>query len=233
MLADMKLILRRSRSREKVVRPGTYPMSQGMTVAGLVRMAGGFRRSAYREIAGLVSYTVENGQKVVLNRTDIEIQKALDGDKSADLPLKPGDIVNIRQLSGWRDIGGSVTLTGEVGHPGSYGIVDGERLSSVLKRAGEFQQDAYPYAAVLERVQVRELGEQAREQMIERIQSTPLEVKSSPFAQQGGSHRIEALQAQRGMRFLTLTLRTRPASGRLVINYFARYQPLGEHRSRH
>ncbi len=200
----------------EVVRPGSYPMSQGMTVASLVRMAGGFRRSAYRQSAGLVSYTVQNGEKVVLSRSDVEIQKALDGDKSADVPLKPGDIVNIRQLSGWQDIGGSVTLTGEVGHTGSYGIVDGERLSSVLKRAGGFQQDAYPYAAVLERVQVRQLGEQARQQMIQRIESTPLEVKSNPLAQQGGANSIEALQAQRDA--ILTTLRNRPASGRLVIN---------------
>lgn len=200
----------------EVVRPGNYPMSQGMTVASLVRMAGGFRRGAYRESAGLVSYSVQNGEKVVLSRTDVEIQKALDGDKAADVPLKPGDIVNIRQLSGWRDIGGSVTITGEVGHTGSYGIVDGERLSSVLKRAGGFQPDAYPYAAVLERVQVRELGEQARQQMIQRIESTPLEVKSSPLTQQGGGNSMEALQTQRDA--ILNTLRNRPASGRLVIN---------------
>ena len=128
----------------EVVRPGSYPMSQGMTVAGLVTMAGGFRRSAYREKAGLVSYSVQDGQKVVLSRTDVDIEKALAGDKSADIPLKPGDSVSIRQLAGWQDIGGSVTVTGEVGHTGSYGIEDGERLSSVLKRAGGFRQDAYP-----------------------------------------------------------------------------------------
>ncbi len=50
----------------EVLRPGAYPMSQGMTVAGLVRMAGGFKRSAYRDEAGLSSYAVQNGQKVLV-----------------------------------------------------------------------------------------------------------------------------------------------------------------------
>ena len=92
--------------------------------------------------------------------------------------LKPGNVVSIRQLAGWQDIGASVTITGEVEHAGSYGIEQGERLSSALKRAGGFREDAYPAAAVLERVQVRELGEQARQQMIQRIETTPVNVKS-------------------------------------------------------
>ena len=106
----------------EVLRPGDYPLSHGMTVAALVQMAGGFKRSAYREQADLSSYVVQNGQKVLLNHTTVDIQKALDGDKSADVELKPGDVVSIKQLTGWEDIGASVTVTGEVGHTGTYGI---------------------------------------------------------------------------------------------------------------
>ena len=47
-----------------VLRPGEYPMSAGMTAAALVKMAGGFKSSAYRDSASLASYMVENGQKV-------------------------------------------------------------------------------------------------------------------------------------------------------------------------
>jgi len=81
-----------------------YPMSQGMTVAELVRMAGGFNRSAYREEADLSSYVVQNGQKVLVNHSNVAVEKALDGDKSADVALKPGDVVSIRRLAGWQDI---------------------------------------------------------------------------------------------------------------------------------
>lgn len=144
----------------EILRPGEYPMSQGMTVAALVRMAGGFKRSAFRDEADLSSYTVEDGRKVLLNHSVIAVQKALDGDKSADVVLKPGDVVSIRQLTGWADIGGAVAITGEVGHPGVYGIQTGERLSSLLKRAGGFRETAYPAGANLERIEVRKLGQQ-------------------------------------------------------------------------
>lgn len=200
----------------EVLRPGNYPMSQGMTVAGLVKLAGGFRRSAFRLEADLSTYSIQDGRKVVIDHSSIAIEKALEGDKSADATLKPGDVVSIRRLAGWQDIGASVSITGEVMHPGSYGITEGEHLSTVLKRAGGFSNDAYPYAAVLERVRVRELGEQARQQMIQRIEDTPLTVKGaglSTSSSPSGAQDSLIVQRQEILR----TLRSHPASGRLVI----------------
>jgi protein involved in polysaccharide export with SLBB domain len=201
----------------EVLRPGTYPMSQGMTLTKLVKMAGGFNRSAYRDGADLSSYIVQDGQKVLVNNREVAVQKALDGDKSADAVLKPGDVVSIRRLAGWQDIGATVTISGEVEHPGNYGVATGERLSSVLKRAGGFRNEAYPYAAVLERVQVRELNEQARQQMIRRIEETPVVVDASITTGGQTSADIQkSLESQRQQ--ILIDLRSHPALGRLVIN---------------
>ena len=201
----------------EVLRPGKYPMSQGMTAADLVRMAGGFRRSAYRDVAALSSYVTQNGKQILVNHTDIAIQKAIDGDKSADTLLKPGDVLSVRQLTGWRDIGETVTITGEVEHPGGYGIEEGERLSSVLKRTGGFRADAYPYAAVMERVQVRDLNEQARQQMIRRIQETPVVVGPGAMTASGTTQDLQnTLENQRQQ--VLANLRSVPVNGRLVIN---------------
>ncbi|MGD0737173.1 MAG: SLBB domain-containing protein [Terracidiphilus sp.] len=200
----------------EVLRPGLFPMSQGMTVVGLVRMAGGFKRSAYRDEADLSSYVVQNGQKVLVNHSNVALEKALDGDKSADVVLKPGDVVSIRRLAGWQDIGASVTINGEVEHAGSYGLDQGERLSSVLKRAGGFRESAYPAAAILERAQVRELAEQARKEMIERIETTPVDFKPGAMSEQAQTTMQKSLQEQRDQ--IVTALRNHPASGRLVIN---------------
>jgi protein involved in polysaccharide export with SLBB domain len=190
-------------------------MSQGMTVAALVRMAGGFKRSAFREEADLTSYTVENGQRVILTHSIVAVDKALEGDKSADVALKPGDVVSIRQLTGWEDIGASVTITGEVAHPGTYGIQTGERLSSLLKRAGGFRDTAYPAGAILERVQVRKLGEQARQEMIRRIETTPITFTAGVLSTQDQADLQKAAEQQRDQ--VLAALRTHSASGRLVI----------------
>ena len=207
--------------RGEVLRPGSFPMSQGLTVAGLVRLAGGFKRSAYQYEADLSSYEVQNGQLVLINDTQVAVQAVLEGNKNVDVALKPGDVVSIRQLAGWQDIGASATLSGEVEHAGSYGIVPGEHLSSLLKRAGGFRVSAYPAGAVLERVQVRQLGEQARQQMIQRIEATSINFQPSAFSStsQDQATTLQAMQLQQ-QQVLT-ALRSHPATGRQVIRISA------------
>ncbi len=199
-----------------VLRPGVYPMSQEMTVADLVRMAGGFRRSAYHDEADLASYVVQNGQKVLIGHSVVEIQKALDGDKSADVMLKPGDVVGIRQLTGWNDIGSSITISGEVKFAGTYGTSEGERLSSVLKRAGGFREDAYPEGAVLERVQVRQMEENNRQEMVRRVETSIPNV--APGVSTTTQDQQALLQTMRQQQQEVLaSLRSHPSTGRLVI----------------
>lgn len=99
----------------------------------------------------------------------IAISAAMAGDSNSDLPLHNGDVLAIRELPGWNDLGASITLKGEVKHPGTYGIRPGEKLSSVLARAGGFETSAYPYGAVLQRVEVRQLEAKAQDQMALRI----------------------------------------------------------------
>jgi protein involved in polysaccharide export with SLBB domain len=199
----------------EVLRPGDYPMGQGMTVTELLNIAGGYRRSAYRDQADLSSYVIQNGQKVLTTHRVVDISKALDGDKSADVALKPGDVVGIRQLTGWQDIGASITVRGEVQFAGTYGIEEGERLSAILNRAGGFRADAYPEGAVLERVQVRELGEKSRQEMIHRLETTSVSVKSGVMAAQDQNSLQQSMQQQQ-QQVLT-ALKNHPASARLVV----------------
>lgn len=200
----------------EVLRPGVYPMSRGMTVSDLVRMAGGFRRSAYREVADLSSYQIRNDKSILIGHSVVAIEKALGGDKSADVTLKPGDVVGIRQLTGWNDIGSAITIDGEVKYAGTYGIEDGERLSSVLKRAGGFRENAYPVGAVLERVQVRQMEENSRQEMIRRIEVSVPSV--APGVSTTTQDQQNLLQAMRQQQQEVLTaLRNHPSTGRLVL----------------
>jgi protein involved in polysaccharide export with SLBB domain len=93
-------------------------------------------------------------------------------------------------------------------HPGRYGIQNGERLSSILKRAGGFREDAYPYGAVLDRAQVREFSAKSREEMIAKLQ----EQSSS------GPRPTFVSAASRQNQQLIDKLRQIPPNGRMVIH---------------
>jgi protein involved in polysaccharide export with SLBB domain len=200
----------------EVGRPGKYPLGQEMTAAELVRTAGGFRRGAFTETADLTRYTVEGGQKVVGEHETVQIARALGGEPDTDMRLHDGDVLTIRQLAGWRDVGASITVSGEVMHPGTYGIQEGERLSSILERAGGLRSDAYPYGAIFERVQVRELAQQNRSELVRTVEDEGPALKAVPDtdADQKAAKDAALLQWQSTMERLQNT----PPEGRLVIH---------------
>ena len=79
--------------------------------------------------ADLTSYQVVAGTKVVTDRKSIRIGDAVEhNDQTDDVPLKPGDVLTVHQLTGWNDIGASINVEGEIAHPGTYGFEQGERL---------------------------------------------------------------------------------------------------------
>lgn len=198
----------------EVLRPGTYPLSRGMTAAQLVRMAGGFKRDALLDTADLTSYHVENGNRVNGEIATVRIGSAVSGSEpGADVGLKAGDILTIHQITGWNDIGQSVTIRGQARFPGNYGFHEGERLSSILLRAGGMRDTAYPEGAVLIRDQVRELEEKSRTELIRQIETNSTAARLSA-GDTGG--RLQLIKAQQDEA--VEELKNHPATGRMVIH---------------
>ena len=199
----------------EVGKPGRYPLTTSMTVAELIRVGGGLKPSANTQTADLTHYAWTNPEKLSGEHQPIAISAALAGDSDANLTLSNGDVLTIRQLPGWNDIGSSISVKGEVKNPGTYGIRPGERLSSVLMRAGGFQSDAYAYGAVLQRVQVRELQAKEQNQMILRVKDLRNNLELLPNTDEKQKQAKEmALQQYQ----TTLTqLSSNPPVGRLAI----------------
>jgi protein involved in polysaccharide export with SLBB domain len=164
----------------EVGRPGRYPLTTNMTVADLIRTGGGLTAGADTQVADLTTYEWSGGTKLNGQQQPVQIAAALKGDADANVPLHNGDVVTIRQLSGWSDLGASISVRGAVKHPGTYGIRPGERLSSILERAGGFQSDAYPYGTLLERVQVRQLEADQQDQLILRVKDAETGLEEMP-----------------------------------------------------
>jgi protein involved in polysaccharide export with SLBB domain len=200
----------------EVLRPGAFPMSNGMTAAQLVRMAGGFKRDALVENADLTSYVVKGGNQIAQSLSTVQIGAAVAGtDPNADVALKPGDILTIHQITNWADIGESVMISGQVRFPGSYGFQDGERLSSVLRRAGGMLPTAYPTGAVLVRSRVRDLEQSSRDELIRQIETNSAAARLSPGISGAGGG-VQLIKEQQDQ--VIADLKSHPPTGRMVIH---------------
>ncbi len=200
----------------EVTKSGRYPLTANMRVEDLIRVAGGLKRSAYADSADLTHYLPSDQQAGTTGRQEVNIAAAMSGDPMHDVALRDGDVLTIRQIPGWNDIGASITVRGEVQHPGTYGIAAGERLSSVLGRAGGFGSEAYPYGAVLVRREVREIQEKSYAELIRRVQEQQKALKLLPETDgdQKAAKQAAILQAQTTLD----QLQTTPPVGRLVIH---------------
>jgi protein involved in polysaccharide export with SLBB domain len=160
-----------------VAKPGRYPYTGNMRAEDLIRAAGGLKRSADTSSADLTRYAAAGGPAQQLQ---ISLASILNGSPTEDVPLRGGDVLAIRQVPGWKDIGAAIKVSGEVMHPSTYGIQPGERLSSVLERAGGYTKHAYPYGALLVRRDVREIELKSQMDLIARIKSEKALLTSLP-----------------------------------------------------
>lgn len=161
----------------EVAKPGRYPLTSNMHVDDLVRVAGGLKRSAFADSADLTRFAESSTSD---ERVEVKLSAALSGNANEDIPLRNGDVLAVRRVPQWNDLGASVTVGGEVQHPATYGIEPGERLSSLLMRCNGFTSEAYPYGAVLIRREVRELEMRSHLELVNRIKAEEGYLKTLP-----------------------------------------------------
>jgi len=206
--------------RGEVARPGRYPLVANMKVSDLVRSAGGVLRSANPTSGDLTHYAATSGAATSAQPQEshpVNLAAALASEGAEDLPLRDGDVLTVPQQTGWKNIGASVSIHGEVSKPGVYGIQPGERLSSLLRRAGGLLPTAYPQAAVFERVEVREMQQRSRQELIQRLEQESTVVKTSVTTSGSEEAALQQAALQQRQRILE-ALRRAPVSGRLVVH---------------
>jgi polysaccharide export outer membrane protein len=200
----------------EVAHPGRYPLTVNMHISDLVRVSGGLLRSADRSVANLTRYTIQANSRLTGQEFTVDLGRALAGDPDQNLALRDGDTLTIRQLPNWQDIGAAVTIRGEVVHPGVYGIRPGERLSSLLERAGGFTPTAYPEGIVFEREEVRQLQQQSRQQLIAQIRQQAATFRTTLQTTAAEQAQLQQAAFQQAERAIT-ALEQAPVTGRMVI----------------
>jgi len=141
--------------------PNSYSLNKDMTLLDAVEISGGFTHKAYKNRFEVVRYTVTNNDRK-RDIIDINLEQA------QNFILKDSDEVTIFRIPNWYDRK-VITLKGEVKFPGTYTIRTGEKLSSVIKRAGGFTQEAFTEGAIFTREQLKINEKQRMDESIAKL----------------------------------------------------------------
>jgi protein involved in polysaccharide export with SLBB domain len=147
-----------------VLNPGSFRLYKNMTIRDLVVAAGNVKRSAYLGEAELTRY-IPDGMETRTERVSIDLDKALVGNPDENIFLQPYDHLVVRVIPDLNKRP-TVEVKGKVLFPGTYTIVKGETLSSVLTRAGGFVDGAYLRGALFFRESAKEIQAERLEKLI-------------------------------------------------------------------
>lgn len=187
----------------EVRHPGLYPIAPNTPLNLLVETAGGLSHESDSTDIEYVSYeeALKNGRS--------SYQK-LDLAQSASLGVNPGDVFNFKPLYLGQEVG-TVKAVGEFRFPASYGILRGERLSDLMRRAGGVTESGYPYGAVFTRVSAQKAERESYRREATDLQETMVTAVTSGAL---------GANAQISSQFLTSViqrLESAQAVGRMVI----------------
>ena len=196
---------------------GQYPLTEGMTVRDLLFAAGNVRESAYLDEAELTSMITDGGQNTKYENRNLDLKKVLAGDAAQNLPLRPYDRLLVKRIPDWRQ-DKFVTIGGEVRFPGTYAIKKGEKLSSLIERAGGYKETAYLRGTMFTRERVRELQQKSILEMADRLERELLSGSSSLAtalsAEEIAGKKVELEQKQKFIE----SLKKLKATGRMTIH---------------
>ncbi len=198
-----------------VTQPGVFPIDPGTTkLSQVIKRAGGLTYTASTE-AELTRVEVSQAGPIT-TRVMVNLKDIVSG--ASDITLQRDDYLFVRTVPDW-NIYRSSTVTGRVLYPGSYTVNRGERLSSLLQRAGGYAQGAFVKGAVFIRESVRTDQQRNIEEMVQKMErdvmasanqavSTAVKQADVTFAQASIAQKEKYIE----------TLKKLKASGRLVVS---------------
>jgi len=148
----------------EVVNPTTVFYETGMTLSDLLLSSGGFTIEAYLSKVEIVRYFIDKDSNRKKRIIVLDLNKL---DKKTYM-LQAYDEVTIYKIPNWGEKR-VVTLNGEVKFPGKYTVSNGEKLSSVIERAGGFTDEAFIEGSVFTRDSIRKRQVKQYQQSLARI----------------------------------------------------------------
>ncbi|MFZ0450247.1 MAG: SLBB domain-containing protein [Desulfatiglandaceae bacterium] len=202
-----------------VQNPGTYRLLNHMNIKDLIFQAGNFKKSASRE-KGSLSRLVKGKDGTDVVKFQFSPGRALAGLSPDNMALRPDDMVYIREAPLYLEaLHQKVYLDGEFRFPGEYAYSAGERLSSVIKRAGGFTGTAYPYGALFFRESAKAVQKERLRQYADKLEEDILTLGAQSAETALDKDQTAILQQTlTAKKQLLDKLKKAQVTGRMVIN---------------
>lgn len=194
--------------------PGVYPLLNSGSVSDLVALAGGFENSAFLQSAEVTRISFRPDGTASTRAIDVPLIEIIRG--NATFELMPRDQVRVERIPNW-SYGDTFTITGAAVFPGSYPIAPGEKLSSVLARAGGLDESAFPQGAVLIKVDVQEREREQLRKLLATVERDQIAKTQTREGQSGSFSSAELLNRTEVIERLLVE----DIGGRVVINLSA------------
>jgi protein involved in polysaccharide export with SLBB domain len=202
-----------------VRKPGVYRLYKGMGIKDLIFQAGNLTNNAYLEKATL-SRVVAGSTGTDIKEREFSPKKAMAELSPDNIPLERNDSVYIREIPQYgQALTKKVYLEGEFLFPGEYTFSEGNRLSSVIDKAGGLTKDAYPFGATFYRESVKIIQEKRLRDYISDLEEDILTLASQEAGKALDDKQAEILKQTMGTKKQLLEkLKTARATGRMVID---------------
>jgi protein involved in polysaccharide export with SLBB domain len=199
-----------------VTYPGKFGVIKGQTtLADVIKLAGGLMDYASTDAELTRVHLTTAG--VQTERFSLDLTGIKNGVDSNPFLLEPNDHVMVRQIPDWK-LYTMVKIGGEVKYPGVYPVKKGEKLSSVLERAGGFTDKAFPRGVVFIRESARVQQQKNLEEIAQRLEKQLLVEGSGKMQTTLSPEETTAAKEEMSARAKFVeTLKTLKAQGRVYI----------------
>ena len=194
-----------------VWRPGNYIYRPGLTLKGLLALAGGPKMGAN---LGHIELSRQHISASSVLTQHVVLSYGRDG----NFKLMPLDYVFVPLIKDAYELK-TVTIKGEVRYPGTYRIKAGEKVSDLIIRAGGFTPYAYFYGAKYTNKKAREIQQRSINSLIQELELRANTAVSTQVQTAVSKEEIEGVKAMEiGIQRFIKRLKNIKPEGRVAIS---------------
>ena len=199
-----------------VNKPGKYELTPNMKISDLIFRAGGVTSKDF--IRGAELFHIIPGEQPVVREIDVKRIFGANIAIDKDIILQSGDMLFVKHEPKLTEKK-MITVRGEVRFPGIYPVIEGERLSDLIERAGGYTKDAFLPGAVFTRKSIKEVQEKMRTRFMEKEQRTIMEEQQAMLLRAGSSANVDAItQSVQARMDMMNMISQAEMEGRMVIS---------------